>query len=124
MSDDFPSFDEIVTPVKKILERHVQAACVAWMRARGWWARKFASPANRSVPDYIFGKDGFTLFVEFKAPGKSTTDAQKEEHKAMADVGLVAHVIDNVPAFKKLVLMWERQMASITKTLDAVPQAV
>jgi hypothetical protein len=117
--NDFPTFDEIRTPTRKLLERDIQSTCVRWMRARGWWARKFASPANRSVPDYIFGKDGFTLFIEFKAPGKKVTEAQQDEHNLMLAARLAVHVIDNIQAFKDLVLMWEGQMAQMEKTLNA-----
>ena len=109
--EDFPSFDEIITPTRKLLEKDIQGACVRWARDRDWWARKFSSPANRSVPDYIFGKDGCTVFVEFKAPGKSATAAQLDEHKAMAAVGLSVHVIDNVLAFKGLFMDIENQIA-------------
>lgn len=97
--------------VRKLLEKDVQSACVKWARARGWWARKFASPSNRSVPDYIFGKAGCTVFVEFKAPGKKATDNQLEEHQLMADVGLSTHVIDNILPFKGLFMNIENQIA-------------
>lgn len=117
MTDDFPSFDEIQTPKRKLLEKDIQSACVRWARGRGWWCRKFSSPANRAVPDYIFGKDGFALFVEFKAPGKTATEQQQEEHNAMLAVRLVVHVVDSVDVFKKLVLMWERQMVELEKRL-------
>lgn len=96
---------------RKLLEKDVQKSCVAWARGRGWWARKFSSPANRSVPDYIFGKDGCTVFVEFKAPGKKATDNQLEEHKLMEEVGLAVHVIDNVLPFKGLFMQIENQIA-------------
>lgn len=112
---DFPSFDEIVTPARKLLERDIQKACVVWARARGWYARKFASPANRSVPDYLFGKDGCTVFVEFKRPGGKVTEAQKEEHKAMLKVGLVAHIFDNIELFKKNFRHWETQLGSFKR---------
>ncbi len=115
---DFPTFDEIHTPKRKLLEKDIQSTCVRWAKDRGWWARKFQSPANRAVPDYIFGRDGFTLFVEFKAPGKTATEDQQEEHNKMLAVGLTVHVIDNVDAFKKLVLLWERQMVELSKTLN------
>lgn len=117
MSDDFPTFDEIHTPKRKMLERDIQSACIRWARGRDWWCRKFQSPANRAVPDYILGKDGFTLFVEFKKPGGKPTAQQQEEHNAMLAARLVVHVIDDVDTFKKLVLMWERQMAQMEKQL-------
>jgi hypothetical protein len=102
----------MVAEPKALLERDVQSRCVAYARDRDWWARKFSSPANRSVPDYIFGKQGCTVFVEFKAPGKKPTDAQSDEHKAMAAVGLTVHVIDNVAVFKRLWLELEDQLAA------------
>lgn len=97
---------------RKILERDVQAASVRWMRDRGYWARKFASPANRSVPDYIFGRDGFTLFVEFKRKGGKPTVAQEEEHKAMRAAGLGVHIVDDFDDFKKRAVEWETEMAN------------
>lgn len=116
MSEDL--FDgEIQKATKRLLERDIQEACVRWARGRKWWARKFASPANRSVPDYIFGRDGFTLFVEFKSPGKKPSDAQREEHILMMAAGLGVHVIDNVQTFKDLVLLWEGQMVELSKAL-------
>lgn len=119
--NDFPTFDEILEPKRKLLEGDIQGTCVKWAKRRGWWARKFQSPANRAVPDYIFGRDGFTLFVEFKAPGKKATDDQQEEHNKMLAVGLSVHVIDDIAAFKALVTLWERQMVELSKALDAAP---
>ena len=47
-----------VVPERRMLEKDVQKQCVDWARALGLWARKFSSPANRSVPDYLFAKPG------------------------------------------------------------------
>jgi len=93
-----PFLDEIEPQViqHKLLEKDIQTACVEWMRKRGYWARKFSSPGNRSVPDYLFAHIDFgMLAVEFKAPGKSSTDRQEDEQEKMrvsgwevwADVG-------------------------------------
>ena len=43
---------------RTVLEKDLQDDCVAWVRARGYWARKFSSISHRSVPDYLFAKDG------------------------------------------------------------------
>jgi hypothetical protein len=90
-----------------LLERDIQKACVEWARKNGWWARKFSSPANRSVPDYLFAKDLPTWYdkfaVEFKKPGGRSTEAQLEEQKAMRAAGWEVYEIDNVEAFKVLV---------------------
>src|SRR5271155_2753342 len=87
--------------VKKILERDVQGDCVDWARRRGYWARKFSSMTQRSVPDYLFGRMDTKWFngqrqfpnlrikfaCEFKAPGKTSTQAQIDEQAAMRLAG-------------------------------------
>ncbi len=108
MSDLFDG--EMQAPVKRMLERDIQAHSIRYARSKGWWCRKFASPANRSVPDYILGRDGCTLFVEFKRPGGVVTDAQKEEHKAMQAVGLAVHIVTSVEEFKALLARVETEM--------------
>lgn len=78
----------VVQPVNRPLrERDIQKRCVEYARANGWWARKFSSPAQRSVPDYLFAKNGFKLAVEFKAPGKRSSDSQTEEQNKMTAAG-------------------------------------
>lgn len=86
---------------KFLLEKDVQKKSVEFARAQGWWARKFSSPANRSVPDYLFAnQDKFA--VEFKKPGGKPTDAQTEEIKAMRKAGWDVYVIDSFESFKVL----------------------
>lgn len=93
-----------MTP-RRPLEKDIQKACVDWARECGWWARKFVSPANRSVPDYLFSKmiDGkqYAVAVEFKAPGKlrTLTTVQKEEQEAMRYAGWLVVTHDNVYDF-------------------------
>lgn len=81
-----------LAPVKrKLLEKDIQKACVAYARDHGYWARKFSSPANRSVPDYLFGKKFALCSIkwaeEFKAPKKKPTEAQIEEQDLMIAAG-------------------------------------
>ena len=90
---------------KFLLEKDVQKKCVEWARANGWWARKFSSPANRSVPDYLFAKkrpDGTRdkFADEFKAPDKSATEAQEQEHVLMRAAGWDVYVHDDIDKFK------------------------
>lgn len=97
-------------PKRKLLEKDIQKQCVTWARERGWWARKFSSPANRSVPDYLFAKQ-FShtthvirprLAIEFKAPGKTSTDAQVKEQEHMRAAGWTVLEYDNVEWFKEM----------------------
>lgn len=95
-------------PKRKLLEKDIQKQCVAWARSRGWWARKLSSPANRSVPDYLFSKLGkIKVAVEFKAPGKTSTEAQLDEQNAMCAAGWTVWEINNVEKFKEFMLTLE-----------------
>lgn len=89
---------------KFLLEKDIQEPCVKWARKQGWWARKFSSPANRSVPDYLFAKDGVKIAVEFKAPKKEPTEAQAEEIAAMKYAGWSVYVIDDIERFKSVLI--------------------
>jgi len=107
MKDPFsPDLAEQKVQPRALLERDIQKACVDWARSQGCWARKFSSPANRSVPDYIFSKlfHGHTQIwaVEFKAPGKGSTATQIEEQTLMRKAGWAVYEVDSVGTFKKL----------------------
>lgn len=87
---------------EQLLERELEKKCKDWARSRGWWARKFTSPAHRSSPDDIFAKGGVVLFVEFKRAGKQPTPLQQHEHEVMRSFGLTVQVIDTVFDFHRL----------------------
>jgi hypothetical protein len=118
-----------VIAVKPMLEAEVQKRCVAWMRARGYWARKFSSQSQRSVPDYLFSKaaaddysleGGFALppikfFTEFKregckldkVTGLMSTEAQVEEQDAMRAAGWWGFECSDIKIFKATVIELE-----------------
>lgn len=110
---------EVAAPapvVRKLLERDIQKQCVDWARDRGYWARKFSSMTQNSVPDYLFAREwrrpehlpSRLLFAtEFKRPGNKSTDAQLEEQKAMHAAGWVVFECSSVAEFKKIVLTLE-----------------
>ena len=104
--------------VKRLLEKDVQKQCVDWYRKRspGAWARKFSSQSQRSVPDYLFSSEklfsGKIKFAcEFKAPGKTSTDAQLDEQEAMRLAGWFVFECDNFDKFKSVVLVYEAEHA-------------
>lgn len=77
---------------RKLTESDIQKTCVNYARSKGYWARKFSSPSQRSVPDYLFGKrwsggQSVKWAEEFKAPKKHSTDAQIEEQDKMVAAG-------------------------------------
>jgi hypothetical protein len=91
----------VVTNKADIPESEVQEKCVAHARSHDAWARKFSSPQNRSVPDYIFVWNGLQWFVEFKRFGKKPTKQQYEEHAGIRASGGAVWVCDDVEDFKR-----------------------
>lgn len=78
----------------KKLEKDIEKPCKRFARRCGWYVRKFVSPANRSVPDDIFVKNGRVIFVEFKAPKKQPTEAQWDEIFMLELAGAEVYVVD------------------------------
>ncbi len=95
-------------PALRLLEKDIQGQSVTWARARGYWARKFSSQSQRSVPDYLFRGRGVDWATEFKAPGKTSTEAQLHEQKLMRESGWTVFECDNVDAFKAKVIAMEK----------------
>jgi len=61
----------------------------------GGRAYKFVSPGNRGVPDrLVLLPGGHTLFVELKAPGKTSTDLQKKKQQDIRRLGFDVSVVD------------------------------
>lgn len=115
--------------VRKLLEADVQKTCVDWARARGYWARKFSSIAQRSVPDFLFSAEVYLMpeykikfACEFKKPGTKkkllpkhgvkvmSTEAQFEEQAAMRLAGWFVFECDNFENFKLTVLAYEKEI--------------
>lgn len=109
--------------IRKVLEADLQKQCVEWARARGYWARKFSSISQRSVPDYLFAmRETITdlkFACEFKKPGTKpklipkygvtvmSTEAQYEEQLAMREAGWFVFECSDFEEFKKTVLAYE-----------------
>ena len=109
------SLSDITAPatvVRKLLEKDVQKQCVDWARARGYWARKFSSQSQRSVPDYLFAKrePPLKFACEFKKPTNTSTEAQLWEQQAMVAAGWFVFECASFEAFKQTVLRLEGMM--------------
>ena len=109
---EFTEIAEAAPVQRRLLEKDIQKACVEWARKRGYWARKFSSPANRSVPDYLFSRScasgDITFFAEFKAPGKKATENQLDEQQLMINAGWYGLTeCDDVCKFKNWVVEYE-----------------
>ena len=62
----------------------------------GWLSYKFTSPQNRGVPDHIYFKEGHTILIEFKAPGKLPTKLQQKHIQRLQDQLIHVYVVDDI----------------------------
>lgn len=81
-------------------ESYIERSCTQWAKNNGWLSYKFTSPGCVSVPDRIYMKDGYIVFVEFKAPGKHPTKLQARTIEKMQSAGCTVLIIDNIEVFK------------------------
>jgi len=70
--------------------------------SKGWLAYKFVSPGRAGVPDRIYLRNGHTVFIEFKAPGKKPSKLQQMQIKKIQHQGFEVHVIDNIAEGRQL----------------------
>lgn len=81
-----------------IRERDIEAKVVKWAKDRRFLTYKFVSPSQRGVPDRIFIRDGYVIFIEFKAPGEKPTALQAATIRKMQDEDCRVYVCDSVEA--------------------------
>ena len=96
------NFDVPLPVQREPLEKEIQSSCIRWAREKGAYCRKFSSPANRSVPDYLVIYRGDVVLPEFKR-GEDTelTESQAEEHKAIQAAGGTTWKVGSVGQFKR-----------------------
>lgn len=88
MSDDYSAVD--------LLERDIEGPAKAYAKKRGWFVAKLMRCDINSMPDDIFHRRGFTLYIEFKKPGEEPTTQQKKRHREIRKQGIPVHVVDNL----------------------------
>lgn len=87
-----------------MLEAPIEKAVCSYAKDKGWLPYKFSSPNKRSVPDRIFiNRNGFILFIEFKATGKQPTPAQNREFIRLTKQGCEVLVIDDIIKGKRMI---------------------
>ncbi len=80
-------------------ESTIEMNCSKWAKDNGWLGFKFSSPQQRGVTDRLFIRDGQTVYVEFKAPGKLPTKYQLHVISKIRDQGATVHIIDSLEDF-------------------------
>lgn len=86
------------------LEKDIENKVVKYARSLGWLVYKFTSPAQRSVPDRLFMRNGVVLFIEFKRKGEKATPKQGHEAKVIYKQGGVPVVLVDDVAYGKFIV--------------------
>lgn len=85
-------------------EADIEAAVCRYARSKGLLAFKFTSPGRRNVPDrLVLLPGGRSLFIEFKAPGKTPTAGQQREHLRLLSLGHKVFVVDDIERGKRVI---------------------
>lgn len=98
-------------------ESLIEQTCREYAESRGWLARKFSSPGNKGVHDYIYMKKGICFFIEYKAPGKKATKLQKDFAEELRAAGIVSRCCDAVYKGKILIDSMTREAAVAPNTV-------
>lgn len=94
-----------------MIEKAVEMPVVRAAEAAGYFVRKVQWVGRRSAPDRLFArKDRGQVYIEFKAPGKTATLAQQQEHDRMRKAGIEVHTCDNIDDAMRL--LWLRRPGS------------
>lgn len=78
------------------LEREVEGPAKQFAEKRGWFVAKLMQCDINSMPDCIFHRRGFTLYIEFKKFGVPPNKQQLLRHKQLRKVGIPVHVVDTL----------------------------
>jgi len=83
-------------------ESAIETTVSRYATTKGWLAYKFSSPNRRGVPDHLYLKDGKTIFIEFKAPGKKLTKLQIHTCAKIMAQNFEVYRIDSIITGKEL----------------------
>lgn len=90
-------------------ESKIQNRVIQYARSKGWMVkRNYMGPgAARHWPDVeFFGPGGIVVLIEFKAPGKEATKAQKHNHAKLQDLGHRVYVCDSIESGMMSIDAW------------------
>jgi len=75
------------------MESKIQAAIKAKFERSGWIVVKLIQTNCNGIPDLMCLKNGKTIFVEVKQPGKQPTELQKYRHSELIKQGFQVYVL-------------------------------
>lgn len=75
------------------MESKIQAAIKAKFERSGWMVVKLIQTNCNGIPDLMCLKNGKTVFIEVKQPGKQSTELQKYRHSELIKQGFQVYVL-------------------------------
>lgn len=84
------------------LEANIELTICDEAEAQGWFQRKVSWIGRKSAPDRVFIKNGRTVWIEFKRPGKRPTVPQSREADRMRKAGAEVYWCDDIPEGRRI----------------------
>lgn len=78
-------------------ESSIEARIVLWAKKQGIFSLKLGGQHNRGKADRLFMRNGKTVFMEVKAPGREATPLQEKFMAERRAYGFPAECFDNAP---------------------------
>jgi Holliday junction resolvase len=75
------------------MESKIQASIKARFERAGWMVVKLIQTNCNGIPDLMCLRDGRTIFVEVKQPGREPTELQKYRHAELRQKGFEVHTM-------------------------------
>lgn len=69
----------------------------------GWLVIRLTHVSPSGMPDLIAHKDGKTVYIEVKRPGKKPEPLQEYQHRQLHRAGIQVYVLDSVEQAKNFV---------------------
>lgn len=78
------------------LESDIEGPAHDFARSRGWFAEKIRCAGRRGFPDHYFVRNGRTILIEFKRPGKYPRVQQEKRIAELRAHGAEVFVVDTL----------------------------
>ena len=75
------------------MESKIQSNIKARFERAGWMVVKLIQTNCNGIPDLMCLKNGKTIFIEVKQPGREPTELQKYRHAELIKQGFTVHVL-------------------------------
>lgn len=79
-----------------MLESIIQSKTIKVYQLHGWLVVKIISCTKAGWPDLQAHRNGVTVFIETKAPGKKPRPLQLHRHKQLQDAGFTVFVFNSI----------------------------